>query len=110
MKTSVLILFSVFLLCSHSLLAVSNSSGDETGIVKGTVTDKKTNDPLPGVFIAVAGTNISTYSDLNGNFEIKNLKAGTIELKVKCVSYNGTVVSIVLAAGATQVVPIKLKN
>ncbi|MFH0896293.1 MAG: carboxypeptidase-like regulatory domain-containing protein [Bacteroidota bacterium] len=85
-------------------------SGDETGTIKGTVTDKKTNDPLPGVFIAVAGTNITTYSDLNGNFEIKNLKAGTIELKVKCVSYNGTVVSVVLAAGATQVVLIKLKN
>lgn len=110
MKTSILILFSAFLLCSHSLLAVSSCSGDETGTVKGTVTDKKTNDPLPGVFIAVAGTNITTYTDLNGNFEFKNLKAGTVELKVRYISYNGTVVSIVLAAGATQVVLIKLKN
>lgn len=107
MKTYFVILFSLFVL---GLQAQTPSSSAKTGTVKGVVTDKKTGEPLPGVYLQLAGTNLYTYSDLNGNFEFKEVKAGLVEIKVKYVSYNGITVSGNVAPGAVLNLPVKLKN
>lgn len=60
-------LFSLFLLF-FSLL----SYGQQT--VKGTVTEKSTGDPLPGVSVMVKGKLRGTETDFDGNYSIKNLK------------------------------------
>lgn len=107
MKSILLILFSLLVI---GLQAQTAPSPAKTGTVKGTVTDKKTNEALPGVYLQLSGTNLYTFSDLNGNYEFKEVKAGTVEIKVKYVSYNGILATGNLAPGATLTLPVKLKN
>ncbi len=41
--------------------------------ISGTVTEKTTGDPLPGVNIIVSGTNIGTATDFDGKYILKNV-------------------------------------
>lgn len=60
-------LFSVFLVL-FSFLSYAQQT------VKGTVTEKSTGDPLPGVSIVLKGTLKGAETDFDGNYEIKNVK------------------------------------
>ena len=46
--------------------------------VSGKVVDKKTNEPIIGASIMVKGTTIGTVSDLDGDFNLKNLRSGDV--------------------------------
>jgi len=65
-------LFFSFLLVFFSLL----SYGQKT--IKGTVTEKSTGEPLPGVSILVKGDFRGTETDFNGSYSIENLKASDV--------------------------------
>lgn len=55
-------------------------------VIKGTVTDRKYNEPLTGAAILVEGTTTGTTADIDGNFEIK-IAPGKYTLIVSYVSY-----------------------
>lgn len=55
-------------------------------VIKGTVMDRKYNEPLTGAAILVEGTSNGTTADIDGNFEIK-VAPGTYNLIVSYVSY-----------------------
>jgi len=44
----------------------------QTGTIKGSVVDAKTNEPLIGASVLIEGTNLGRAADLDGNFEIHN--------------------------------------
>ena len=52
----------------------------------GKITDAKTQEPLGGVNILIAGTQTGTVSDFDGNFILKNISKPDVEL---IVSYQG---------------------
>ncbi len=72
----ILILNSVFI----PLLAQNCS-------IKGVVTDVQNHESLPFANIRVVNTEIRTTTDENGNFKIKNLKAGYVGLEVSYMGY-----------------------
>ncbi|WP_436415535.1 carboxypeptidase-like regulatory domain-containing protein [Petrimonas sp.] len=53
--------------------------------VNGAVIDLKTNEALAGAAIHIDGNKI--YSDLDGNFTLKNFKPGVYKIKVELISY-----------------------
>ena len=55
-------------------------------VIRGTVTDKKYNEPLTGAAILVEGTTTGTTADIDGNFEIK-IAPGKYNLIISYVSY-----------------------
>ncbi len=59
---------------SNGILTKSTFAVEKTGEVaapiKGKVTERSTNQALPGVSVRVKGTNIGVVTDLNGNFTI----------------------------------------
>ena len=61
------------------------------GIIKGIVTDKKTNEPLIGSTIGIknqsTGKKSFTSVGLDGTYIFKELEAGTYELEARYVSY-----------------------
>jgi hypothetical protein len=59
----------------------------QTGVIRGTVSDKATGEPLVGVTIQVEGTATGTISDFDGKFEI-TVAAGTHTLIVSYVSFS----------------------
>ncbi len=56
-------------------------------LLKGTVTDAKTGETLPGVAVVVKNTSRRTTSDFDGNFELK-LEAGKYNLAFSYMSYS----------------------
>lgn len=77
------------------LLSVTNSWADTpTGLLTGTITDKTNKEPLVGATIQIEGSTIGVVTDLDGNFQINDLKPGSYNISIKYISYT----------------PIELKN
>ncbi|MGB5872414.1 MAG: TonB-dependent receptor [Bacteroidota bacterium] len=60
-----------------------------TGVIKGTVTDIDTREPLLGANVLVAGTKLGAATDENGEFLIKGVPAGIRALEIRLVGYRG---------------------
>jgi len=63
------------------------ASDGTTGKVVGKVFDQGTGDALPGVNVTIEGTTLGAASDVNGNYFINNIPAGTYVLVVSYIGY-----------------------
>jgi outer membrane receptor for ferrienterochelin and colicin len=79
MKTK--LLFALFLFVFFKISAQHTT-------IKGKVIDAKTNETLIGCNILIQGTYIGTVTDLDGNYELKNIEPGTYNLVISYISYN----------------------
>ncbi len=71
-----------------------------TGTIKGkTVDQNKT--PVPFTNVLIVGTNIGAASDAMGNYEIKDVPAGTHQLRASAVGYSTITVNITVTEGET---------
>jgi outer membrane receptor for ferrienterochelin and colicin len=57
------------------------------GILEGVVKDKETGEPLIGVNILIVGTTMGAVTDINGSYQVSNVKAGTYDLQFSMVGY-----------------------
>ena len=94
MKKSLLIfLFGIF--------SVLTSFAQET-IVKGSVLDGTTGEPIPDVLIIIEGTDISTVTDPNGEFQFETLiPLGEQVLLIEKIDYVSKRYPIVVNEGQT---------
>ena len=74
-----------FLIISIASTSLTYSSTD--GILEGRVLNKETKEPLVGVTIAILGTTQGTATDVDGNFHINNLEAGTYDIRISNVGF-----------------------
>lgn len=70
----------------------------EAAILKGTVIDKSTQEPLIGASVQIKGTTMGTITDIDGRFELKDLKNGQYTLIVSYVSFRTQEINIQLSA------------
>ena len=63
-----------------------------TGIITGSVKDKKTQEPLIGAIVSIETTALGTPTDTNGNFSIAGIPAKTYNVKVEALGYEDQVV------------------
>lgn len=77
------IISTLIFLLSSVLLAHAGTDG----ILEGKIINKETKEPLIGVTIAIVGTSQGTASDLDGNFHINNLEAGSYDIRFSNVGY-----------------------
>lgn len=77
------------------------------GIIKGTVTDKRNGDPLPGSTITLKsesnGKKISTSAGLDGTYVFKNVSDGKYEIEAKYISYNDASKSVTVSGNVAVV-------
>lgn len=59
----------------------------QTGTIKGKIVDARTNEPLIGASVLIQGTTIGAAADLDGNYIIRNVNAGSYTLIVSYVAY-----------------------
>ena len=79
--------------------------------LKGQVVDQASGESLTGVKIQVAGTDVSAYTDFEGNFRMQGLKPGTYELKTSFISYQDkTLDGITLQVSRKNRVTIHMKS
>ncbi|UOQ53311.1 TonB-dependent receptor [Hymenobacter cellulosivorans] len=91
------------------LVALSQPAlAQNTGTLRGFVTDSLSGQRLPGVGIRLDGQTQGTASDATGAFRIANLPAGTYTVRTTALGYRGPATTVTLAAGAMQSVQLRL--
>ena len=58
-----------------------------TGKIAGTISDKKTGEPLPGANIVVLETTLGTTTDAEGRYTILEVPPGTYDVQISYVGY-----------------------
>ncbi|MDO5105783.1 TonB-dependent receptor [Capnocytophaga sp.] len=99
MKVSRLRTLLLFLFVSVGLYAQQ--------IVKGTITDAATGDPIPGASVVVKGTSTGVAADFDGNFELKAengsvLVFSSVGYKTQEITVKGNTLNVLLQEDAQQ--------
>ena len=103
MKRYAVIFF--LLLLSFSLVSA------QYGKISGMITDQETKEPLVGANVLVDGTTYGAATDINGNYVILNVPAGTYTVKASYIGYQTiTITNVKVLADLTREVDIKLSN
>ncbi len=90
--------FFIFLLLSALLLSpLTSALCAETGKIKGVVKDEQNGEALPGVTITVDGTDIVTFTDEKGSFEI-DISEGTYTVIAEFLGYSPSKAENVVAS------------
>ena len=102
-------LFFFFLITAFSFSAFAQP----TQIIRGKVVDNESDFPLAGVKIQLFGMNDSIpdfkiLTDLEGNFEIKNVGIGKYRLDAKSSLYEAKSTTITVSSGKESIVQISL--
>ncbi|MCZ8091123.1 carboxypeptidase regulatory-like domain-containing protein [Flavobacterium sp.] len=75
------------------LLLVSWSSFAQTGVIRGTITDKQSEKSIVGATIElVSDPSNSTNTDERGNFELLNVPLGRQTIRVSYLGYESSTV------------------
>lgn len=94
--------FVIILLLSYQLFAQGS------GTISGHVTDESNGDALIRVNVLISGTTIGAATDLDGNYIITNVPAGTYSLVFSLISYQ-TVTKNDVVVNADQTVQLDVK-
>jgi TonB-dependent receptor len=90
---------SIFIMIMFGSVAYSQTTGEITG----QIIDKETGEPLRRATVMVVGTKLGGFSDVKGDFKIKNVPTGTVSLKISFVGYTPRELGpIEVKAGATN--------
>jgi hypothetical protein len=75
-------------------------------IIKGTVVDAETNEPVPFVGVELVGTNTGTITNMDGQYNISTKGTANI-IKFSSIGYDAEVKSV--SPGRSQIINAKLK-
>ncbi|MDH4089894.1 MAG: TonB-dependent receptor [Cyclobacteriaceae bacterium] len=97
------------LLLSLFALSVSLNVFAQVGTIKGNVKDASTGEGIIGANVYIAGTTQGASVDINGDFEISNIKAGNHDLVLSFISYKtDTLKNVTVYPDQTTVVNHKM--
>jgi len=88
----------LLLFCAFIPFLMAQVFGQNTGTIKGKIYDNDTKGTLPGANIVVSSGNstIGCQTDLDGNYVLKPLAAGTYSIKISYMGYKTTTVEKIL--------------
>jgi outer membrane receptor protein involved in Fe transport len=101
--------FSAFLLFTLLLVLSPSSFSQNSGTIRGKVTDRRTGEALPSVNIVVRGTATGAATDPNGEYVIENIPAGTYTLIARLVGHETSERrGVVVSAGKSTTLDFEL--
>jgi outer membrane receptor for ferrienterochelin and colicin len=81
----------------------------QNGSIDGQIIDHKSQETIVGANVVIEGTTVGSSTDIDGNFEIANLKPGTYNIVVSFVTYKTqTVTDVVVEAGKRTTLKVSL--
>lgn len=80
----------------------------QTGTIKGTVTDTKTNEFLIGTTVVIKGTTQGAITDFDGNYMIPNVNPGKYTLAVSFISYDSQAFEIEVKTNQETLINVAL--
>jgi hypothetical protein len=112
MKKLTLFLVLSLAVCSlnASNLAENPNSVKTKSTISGIVYDKLTGEPLAGVEVKLMNSDVKTYTDFEGRFEIKEIQPGAHAVAINYISYQDIVENIYTEAGNNTNMMVKLNS
>lgn len=114
MKNIRLVLLAVILLMVNTVTFGENdpSGADSPSAVSvtGTVVDKHTNETLPGVTIQLVDSESKIYTNPDGTFSLNGLQPGEYEVRLSCISYKDTVVTLDVKRSTQNTLSVQLES
>ena len=96
-------------LCFSSLLHFANGGpAVKTSVLSGTVLESGSDASLTGVRVSIAGTDIFTYTDKEGNFTFQDVPVGNVELVFSLVSFQKRSFTLATIPGSNSPIEIDL--
>lgn len=92
-----------------SLLIIQHICKAQSGTIQGIVYDENKQTVI-GATISVMGTSIGTKTNVNGQFQIRNLNDGTFQLQISYVSYKTIKQEVSVKNGKSDSVVINLER
>ena len=87
------------------------STALQAQIIRGTIKDAVTNEPIPFATVLLAGEDIGTAADENGQFQMDNAALGRHTVQVSSLGYETAVFKEVMITGARHtVLDVELKE
>jgi hypothetical protein len=83
----------MILVAALFVTVIASVSFAQTTSVSGVVLDQVSREPLPSANIQLIGTSLGAASDLEGRFSIRNVPAGTYQIRGSLVGYQSTILS-----------------
>ena len=87
---------------------ISISCFGQTSTLKGKITDSKTKEEIPGASVVLIGTYKGAASDVNGNYEIKDIKPEDYSIKIRCLGYADKIINGVKIPAGTKTLNIPM--
>lgn len=92
------------------LLLLLSSMAFGQSIIKGTVTEAETGNPLPGVNVYLSGTTLGASTDENGFYKLRTSERGSYNLVFSSVGYGQKAKSLKLKNESSKTINISLKE
>ena len=93
------------------ILALPGLANAPVGILKGSISDRNTGEPLPGATVLLVGTAIGAATDREGHYQIKEVPAGTYNLEIRLVGFEAVrLTDIVISPGRSTSVNTVLQQ
>ena len=106
MKKAIFSFLAIMLLIGSGVLTAGNEKETNTNNLKssisGKVLDYLTSESLAGVEVQLQGTNLKTYTDLDGNFSFSGLVPGEYEVTTTLISYKEKAEKVQVVPGSTE--------
>ncbi len=96
-------------LLSALFLLFSTVAFAQNGTLSGKVLDAKSNEAIIGANVVIEGTTVGAATDMDGKFQINNVKPGTYNVVISFVTYKTqTITAVVVEAGKVTSLEIPL--
>lgn len=100
-----------FFILLFVLTGISFSALAQAGSITGHIFDKNNQEPLIGATAVIENSTQGTSTDFDGNFTLKDVKAGTYNIKVSYIGYDSRVIeSVVVESGKTTTLNVALSE
>jgi len=90
------------------VFAFCNLANAQTGNLSGKVTHN--NVPIPSVNIIVINTGLGTASEIDGNYRIENIPAGSFDVKFSVIGYKTETYTITIIYGKTTELSVSMEE
>lgn len=81
----------------------------QSGRITGKITESGSNDPLIGATVLIEGTSLGVAADLDGNYNLNNVRAGNYTLIFSYIGYETIRMSVTVVAGQTLTLNVELQ-
>lgn len=85
-------------------------AAQQTGLVRGTVTEQGTGRPLAGAQVSIVGTQRGGLTDARGAFLITSVPVGQVTVRVESIGYRAAEQSVTVTTGQTATANFEIQQ